>query len=87
MGTHDMSKVCLEWSDLTLTLMRPLLDKKLFPVHRPGGLKRAGWDFYFFQFKKKEIPIFLIFFFTSLFNLRMAWVEKLKVGKKETGFS
>ena len=26
--------------------MRPPLNKKLFPVHRPGGLKRADWDFF-----------------------------------------
>ena len=27
--------------------VRPPLNKKLFPVHRPDGLKRAGWNFFF----------------------------------------
>ena len=29
---------------------RPSSNKKLFPVHRPGGLKRADWNFFFFLF-------------------------------------
>ena len=35
--------------------IRPPLNKKLFPVHRPGGLKRADWNFFYFFhiFKKK----------------------------------
>ena len=28
--------------------VRPSLNKKVFPVHRPGGLKSADWDFFFF---------------------------------------
>ena len=24
----------------------PPLNKKVFPVHRPGGLKGADWDFF-----------------------------------------
>ena len=30
-----------------LQAVRPPLNKKLFPVHRPSGLKRANWNFYF----------------------------------------
>ena len=37
---------------------RPPLNTKLFPVHRPGGLKRADWNFFFFIFKKKKIFYF-----------------------------
>ena len=37
--------------------LRPPLNKKLFPVHRPGGLKRAYWNLFFHIFKKD-------FFFT-----------------------
>ena len=33
----------------------PTLNEKLFPVHRPSGLKRADWNFFF------------IFFFSPLF--------------------
>ena len=32
------------------TLLRPPLNKELFPVHRPSGLKRADWNFFFFNF-------------------------------------
>ena len=38
--------------------IRPPLSKKSFTVHRPGGLKRAYWNFF--------IPIFKIFFFFLL---------------------
>ena len=31
---------------------RPPLNKKLFPVHHPSGLKRAGWHFFFMFFEK-----------------------------------
>ena len=37
--------------------VRPPLNKKLFPVHRPGGLKRADWNFLSF--------FFFFFFFLS----------------------
>ena len=43
---------------------RPPLDKKLFPVHRPGGLKRADWNF-FSIFSKK----FFFFYFSPLYIL------------------
>ena len=29
---------------------RPPLNKKLFPIHQPGGLKRADRDFFFIFF-------------------------------------
>ena len=34
--------------------IRPLLNKKVFPVYRPGGLKRADWDFFFMIFEEKK---------------------------------
>ena len=40
---------------LTRGNIRPPLNKKSFPVHRPGGLKRAEWEGFFFHvFKKKN---------------------------------
>ena len=41
--------------------LRPPLNTKLFPVHRPSGLKRADWKFYFMIFEK-------VFFF-SIFSV------------------
>ena len=35
-------------------VVRPPLNKKLFPVHRPGGLKRSDWNFFFHIFIKKK---------------------------------
>ena len=32
--------------------LRPPLNIKVFPVHRPGALKRADWNFFFHIFKK-----------------------------------
>ena len=32
--------------------IRPPLNKKLFPVHRPGLLKRADWNLFFHTFKR-----------------------------------
>ena len=62
--------------------LRPPLNKKLFPVHRPGGLKRADWDFFFMIFEK------------SFFSQSSRYIlvnEKLKTEKKKnpdlpTGF-
>ena len=56
-------------------MLRPSLNKKVFPVHRPGGLKRADWDSFFFMiFEKKK-------------NSQSSWYilvnEKLKTGKKK----
>ena len=41
----------------------PPLNKKLFPVHRPGGLKRADWDFFFM------IKFFMIFEKSFFFSI------------------
>ena len=35
---------------------RPSSNKKLFPVHRPGGLKRAYWNLFFPSFKLLTPP-------------------------------
>ena len=42
--------------------VRPPLNKKLFPVYRPGGSKRANWNLFFHLFKE-------FFFFFLLFPL------------------
>ena len=44
-----------------IILVRPPLNKKSFPVHWPGGLKRAYWNSFFSSFQ--------IFFFFLLFPL------------------
>ena len=58
---------------------RPPLNKKSFPVHRPGGLKRADWDFFFMIFEK------------SCFSSQSSWYilvnEKLKTEKKNPDLS
>ena len=36
-------------------LLRPPLNKKSFPVHRPGGVKRAEWEVLFHVFNQKKI--------------------------------
>ena len=38
--------------DVIIDYIRPSFKKKSFPVHRPGGLKRAYWNFFFHLFKK-----------------------------------
>ena len=40
-----------------ITCIRPPSNKKLFHVYRPGGSKRADWNFFFSSLKK-------LFFFT-----------------------
>ena len=47
---------CLIWADISPAL-RPPLDKKLFPVGRPSGFKRADWNFFL---KKVVSPLNLI---------------------------
>ena len=32
----------------------PPLNKKVFSVHQPVGLKRADWDFFFMIFEEKK---------------------------------
>ena len=62
-------------SPLLVPAFRPPLNKKVFPVHRPGGLKRANWDFFFMIFEK------------SCFFSQSSWYilvnEKLKTEKKK----
>ena len=44
------NQTCLTcWSPLD---MRRPVNKKVFPVYRPGGSKRADWNFFFHLFKK-----------------------------------
>ena len=45
--------------------IRPPLNKKTFPVYRPGGSKRADWKFFFHLF----IFQFFFNFFFLLFSL------------------
>ena len=53
--------------------VRPPLNKKLFPVHRPGGLKMADWNSFFY--------IYIYIFFTPppLYNV----VYKNEIRKKK----
>ena len=44
---------CLHHQEYPGLNIRPPLDKKWFPVHRPGGLKRARWKLFFIIFEKK----------------------------------
>ena len=48
------------WS--VLIIIRPSSNKKLFPVHRPGGLKRAYCNFFFLIFN-------FCFYFSPLYIL------------------
>ena len=47
----DRQKSSSVTTQKTMLGVRPPLNEKSFPVHRPGGLKRAYWNF-FFSFKK-----------------------------------
>ena len=45
--------------------IRPALNKKLFPVHRPSGLKRADWNFFLlilkiFLFVFLHFPLYIL---------------------------
>ena len=55
--------------------VRPPLNKKWFPVYRPGGSKRADWNFFFI------FSIFFFFFFT--FPPVHSSLTKLKIGRKK----
>ena len=55
-------------------IIGPSSNKKLFPVHRPGGLKRAHWNFSFHLFN---------FFFLNTFPPVHSSSIKLKLGKKK----
>ena len=56
------------------SLLRPPLNKKLFPVLRLSGLKRADWNS-FFSFSN-------IFFFFTFFPVYSS-LKKMKLGKKK----
>ena len=43
-------------------ILRPPLNKKLFPVHRPSGLKWADWIFLFIYLFIYFFQIFRFFF-------------------------
>ena len=60
--------------EVTCKLPRPTLNKKLFPVHRPGGSKRADWNFFFYIFKKTS--------FFSLFPLYILVFKKKEIREK-----
>ena len=54
-SVHPAAKMCTQGAGCTL---RPPLNKKLFSVQRPSGLKRAEWSFFF------HLLNFFDFFFT-----------------------
>ena len=56
-------------------IVRPPLNKKLFPVYRPGESKRADWNFFSHLFKKK------IFFL--LFPLYILVFKKIEIRKQK----
>ena len=70
-----LDKVCfahvLKWPQIKL--MRPPLNKKLCPVHRPSGLKRADWIFFSHIFQN------VFFLLPLLYNL----VYKNEIRKKK----
>ena len=77
----------------TRLAIRPSSNKKSFPVHRPGGLKRAYWNFFFPILKK--ILIFLLFHpvHSSLLKMKLGknsrppdWLFFRPPGSQETIF-
>ena len=40
--------------------IRPTLNKKLFLVHHPNGLKRADWNFFFNDFLKTSFSFSIL---------------------------
>ena len=51
--------------DAQVRELRPPFNKKSFRVYRPGGSKRADWNFFFHLFKKKKIllsPLYILVF-------------------------
>ena len=67
-------------------VMGPPINKNSFPVHQPGGLKRAEWDFFFHviknNFRKTKIPASRLAFFSvtrrtgNNFLPKVAWVQR-----------
>ena len=74
-GRLHLYSTCRHQDLPTSGLLGPSLNKKVFPVHRPGGLKRADWDFFFHDFFKK------LFFSQSSWYILVN--EKLKTEKKK----
>ena len=61
---------------LLVWILRPPLDKELFPVHCPSGLKRADWNFFFSDFQQKNI-------FHTFPPCTFLFIKKDKSGKKK----
>ena len=69
-----LSSAIITFVKKIITNVRPPLNKKSFPVHQPGGLKRADLDFFFMIFEK------VVFSQSSQYILVN---EKLETGKKK----
>ena len=54
---------------------RPSLNEKLFPVHRPSGLKRADWNVCFFIFKKNIFLNFFLLYILVYTNMKLGGGE------------
>ena len=78
---HIALKSCTQGAGCTLNFehcklckyLGPALNKKSFPVHRPGGLKRADWNF-----SPHIFPLFF-FFYSTVYN----FVYKNEIRKKK----
>ena len=46
-------------------MLRPPLEKMLFPVQRPGESMRADWDLFFSFSKKKKNQYYFYYFLTK----------------------
>ena len=57
---QSMWEPCLRFYNREPLCLRHPLNKKLFPVHRPSGLKRADWDFFSMIFEKKVFFLILV---------------------------
>ena len=63
-----------------LILFRPPLNKKLFPVHRPSGLKRANWNsFSFFSYFPSPNFFYLV---NMTLKMYILVYEKMNLGNK-----
>ena len=59
------------------SVLRPPLNKKLFPVHHPSGLKRADWNF-FSIFSKNTFFIYLFPLYILVYKIKKKLGEKKK---------
>ena len=55
---------------LCVRLARPPLNKKLFSVHRPSGLRRADWIFFLMIFENSFFPRFSQYILVNEFFLK-----------------